>query len=466
MSVLQHEMNSGAHGLVSAVDDDVPAVVFVTSQFLPRIGGAEMSTLREAVALHALGHRIRIITLRLNRAWTEHEEREGVPVLRTGGLFLGTKLRLRFGAQWVAEIRLAWELLRSRASYDIIHMRQISFLARPVVLASIVARKPVVVKIASAGPGTGASVPAGTKTTMYVGTLDPLASYLQIPAGSEGTSDIASLRRSQWLAGLTLRLLRRRNVTILSVSQRATAHLIENGLRADQIVLQPTGVETGSYEEVYRQVEARSRVAHVPIVLYVGRYRYEKGVDVLLHAWSLVRAQGINARLVLVGGGQLQEQFAAIIDALGLQDSVELGSLRNDVRSVLGAADVFVLPSRYEGMPNALLEAMAAGLPCVATRVSGSEDIIEDGISGMLVPPGEPEPLARALVRLLTQPEEARVLGRAGHERIARYYERGDLMRQLEHVYERLTGTADARQPCDVHEAVSEPAATVTTLQE
>lgn len=471
MSTPQHEQNHTACYQESTdcatTRDPVPSVLFVTNQFLPRVGGAEVLTLREAVALRALGHHVRIVTLWLDRTWPEHEEREGVPVLRTGGLFMGTKLRLRLGAQWLAEIRLAYELLRHRSSYDIVHMRQVSFLARPIVLASILTRKPVLVQIANAGPGRHAPIPAGAKTTLYAGTLDPHAAYLEIPAGSWGASDIETLRRSQWLAGLTLRLLRYRTITFLSVSERTTTHLIENGLRADQIVLLPTGIETENYAEAFRHIESRSQSASTEprIVVCVARYRYEKGLDVLLHAWSHVRAQGINARLVLVGGGHLEGQLAAMIADLGLQESVQLAGLHNDVHSLLAQSDMFVLPSRYEGLPNALLEAMAAGLPCVATRVSGSEDVIEDGVSGVLVPPGEPGPLAAALVRLLAQPEEARVLGRAARERVVRYYERRDLMAQLTQLYRRLTGRTRAHDVSSARDSRPERAAALATRQ-
>ncbi|MGH2517244.1 MAG: glycosyltransferase, partial [Ktedonobacterales bacterium] len=207
-------------------DQKQPAVLFLTNQFLPRVGGAEVLTLREAAALRALGHRMRIVTLRLERDWPANEEREGVPVRRTGGMFIGRKLRLRFGAQWLAELHLFRELVRSRTSYDLIHMRQVSFLARPVALAALLTRKPVLVQIANAGPGRDAPVPAGAETTLYAGALDPTAPYLRVAAGSWGASDIDTLRHSQWLAGLTLRLLRRHNATFLSVSERTTAHLI------------------------------------------------------------------------------------------------------------------------------------------------------------------------------------------------------------------------------------------------
>jgi glycosyltransferase involved in cell wall biosynthesis len=438
-------------------------VVLLTNQFLPRVGGAEVLTLREAVALRAMGHETRILTLRLDRVWPRTEAMQGVPVRRLGGLFVGRKLRLKFGAQWLAEARLWLHLVRTRHTYDVIHMRQISFLARPVALASRVTGKPVIVQIANAGPGSDSPVPSSAETTLDAGTaLDPHAPYLRIPKGSWGGSDMDTLRASQWTARRTLRMLRHRAITLLSVSSRTTTYLLEDGLRPEQIVLLPTGIEPEQYAPAlaHNAERAEHPRATPPTVLCVARYRYEKGLDYLLHAWLLVRQRVPDARLILAGGGQLQQQLAHMIAALGLGDAVDLAGVRDDVKTLLGEVDAFVLPSRYEGLPNALLEAMAAGLPCVVTRVSGCEDVVLDGQTGFIVPPGQPNALADALVRVLTQPELAHALGRAGRDRAVNHYDRRDLMRQLTDLYARVIAAANG-QPSHIPSAAN----TATTAE-
>ena len=102
---------------------------------------------------------------------------------------------------------------------------------------------------------------------------------------------------------------------------------------------------------------------------------------------------------------------------------------------LLGQVDVFVLPSRYEGMSNALLEAMAAGLPCVATEVSGNEENIEPERSGLLVPPNQPEALAEALATMLTQREYARRLGCGARDRVVAHFDRNPLLLRLVNLY-------------------------------
>jgi glycosyltransferase involved in cell wall biosynthesis len=167
----------------------------------------------------------------------------------------------------------------------------------------------------------------------------------------------------------------------------------------------------------------------------VARPSYSKGVDVLLHAWArMLRAPadwraGLTPVLQVVGDGPLKSQMERIAGELGIMDSVEFLGWRTDIVDLLQQAWGFVLPSRWEGMPGALLEAMACGLPCIATRVSGSEDIICNGVDGLLVEPEQPAELADALRRVIQDTELARRLGREGRSKVVRSY-------QLRHVVE------------------------------
>jgi glycosyltransferase involved in cell wall biosynthesis len=179
-------------------------------------------------------------------------------------------------------------------------------------------------------------------------------------------------------------------------------------------------------------------------MMCVARYEYAKGVDVLLHAWGrMVRAPaewraGLNPRLQLVGHGSLRPQLERIAAALGIADSVEFLGPRTDVVDLLQQSCGFVLPSRWEGMPNALLEAMACGLPCIATRVSGSEDIISDGVDGLLVEPEQPAELAQALRRVIQDTELAQRLGEEGREKVVRDYQLIHVVEQYVALYRRL----------------------------
>src|SRR6185295_18528307 len=125
-------------------------------------------------------------------------------------------------------------------------------------------------------------------------------------------------------------------------------------------------------------------------------------------------------------------------ERLGVADRVQLLGDRSDVPDVLAALDVFVLPSRTEGMSNALLEAMAAGLPVVATAVGGNPEVVAPDGSGLLVPPDDPEAMAAAVARLLAAPAEAARLGAAARRRVEESFGARAMVRRLEAVYTAL----------------------------
>jgi glycosyltransferase involved in cell wall biosynthesis len=121
-----------------------------------------------------------------------------------------------------------------------------------------------------------------------------------------------------------------------------------------------------------------------------------------------------------------------------MAEAVTFTGVRADVPKILAALDLFVLPSLWEGMPNAVLEAMAAGLPVVATAVGGTPEVVMDGVTGLLVPPQDPSALAQAIERLLRDPDLRRTMGRAGRRRVEQHFDVRETVRQVEDLYETL----------------------------
>ena len=160
-------------------------------------------------------------------------------------------------------------------------------------------------------------------------------------------------------------------------------------------------------------------------VLCVGRLVPEKGQLILLRAAAMLRDRGVAVRLTIVGDGPLAEDIRQQIDSLRLGDAVELlGALGADqVGELYSQVDAFCLPSFAEGVPVVLMEAMAAGLPVVSTRIAGISELVEDGVSGALVPPGRPAPVAEALACLAGDRELRERWGRAGRERVTRAFD-------------------------------------------
>lgn len=173
---------------------------------------------------------------------------------------------------------------------------------------------------------------------------------------------------------------------------------------------------------------ARQRLGlrgHTKIVLTIGRLIDVKGHHYLLSAVEQVLQQQPDVVFLWVGGGPLEEELLGRVQALGLEEAVRLLGQRNDVPDLMAAADLFVLPSLVEGLPLVVLEAMAAGLPVIGTRVSGTSEVICDGVTGRLVPRGalveggDAAELAAAIVEVLSDPELAARWGAAGRSLVA-----------------------------------------------
>jgi len=172
----------------------------------------------------------------------------------------------------------------------------------------------------------------------------------------------------------------------------------------------PPPIDAAACEQARRELEIEPSDR---CVLAVARLSYEKGIDDLIDAAAEVGHGVENVKFVVLGDGPERPALQERIDALGLKRSFRLAGFRDDVWPYLAAADVFCLPSKMEGMPNALLEAMASACPIVATAVGGVPEAIEDGQCGLLAPPGAPAGLAAAIGRLLSDADLAGRLGKA-----------------------------------------------------
>lgn len=184
--------------------------------------------------------------------------------------------------------------------------------------------------------------------------------------------------------------------------------------------------------------------ADQPVVLTVGRLTVMKGQRHLVDAVPDLARRFPDVAVVILGQGHLHAQLQAQAVALGVDDRVRLPGHRADARMLLDAADVFVLPSRHEGMPLALLEAMDAGLPVVATRVIGSEEVVVDGQTGLLVRPRDPAALSAAVGRLLADPALRRGYGSAGRRRYRERFTSARMATQTAAVYEQVLQQAAA----------------------
>lgn len=176
------------------------------------------------------------------------------------------------------------------------------------------------------------------------------------------------------------------------------------------------------------------------LVLCVSRLEPEKGLAELVDAIPALAAAAPQVRVAVAGAGQAESSLRARIDELGVADRIELLGRRSDIGELLLAADVFCLPSRHEGLPLSVLEAMRAGLPCVVTAVGGIPDVIADERSGLLVEPCDPAALSAALARVVNDEGLAARLGQAASEIVERSYAPAVVARAYADLYAELLG--------------------------
>jgi len=242
------------------------------------------------------------------------------------------------------------------------------------------------------------------------------------------------LRRHGWLLGAkrqahhalyALGSGRANGLIAVSPEVKESIPVTMAGVPADKIVVIPNGVDTRRYRQSARRETTRAQLglsAGERVVAVVATFKTQKGHRYLIEAARTLANEFPNARYLLIGDGELRSDIERQIAAAGLEAPFRLLGTRSDVPELLAAADLFVLPSLWEGLPMALIEAMAAGLPVVATDVSGTRGVMLDGETGLLAPPGDAAALARAIAALLAEPERAARMGAAGRRRVERHF--------------------------------------------
>jgi len=207
--------------------------------------------------------------------------------------------------------------------------------------------------------------------------------------------------------------------------------------RSDQLVVIHNGIDSKLFLEADgSEFRDSFDLDGKPVMTMVGRLVAQKDPLVLLEACSLVKAEFM---LFLVGDGNLRDRIDRIIrDRPSLKGAVHLIGEREDIHRVLTASDIFVLSSRWEGLPRSVIEAMMAGLPVVASRVGGVAELVEHGRTGILVPPGDPVALAKALESLLRDVKLRKCMGAAGRKRALKQFNLDSMLCSTHRVYEEV----------------------------
>jgi glycosyltransferase involved in cell wall biosynthesis len=360
-------------------------VVMVSAGFWPAVGGAERQALELSRALRARGADVVVLTRRVGGA-APREEVHGVPVRRlpvfgTGAL---DSLCFVFGA-------LGW-LLKHGGDYDAIHVHLAGSPALAAALAGRWLGKPVLVKL---GGGRGIGELAASSRTV-LGRL-----------------------KLALLASLKPRFL----AVVPDLADEAREHL-----PGASIEVLPNGVDVDRYRPVSAEEKRalRARLGWTGVAfLYTGRLSWEKRLPWFAEIWEKASA-GRDARLFIVGAGP---------EVIPESPRVRVLPPVEDAAALYAAADVFVLPSVSEGLSNSLLEAMASGLPAVASAVGGTAQILEDGKTGLLFGKDDEKTAIRQIERILNDNELRTHLGAAARHEVERRYAMPIVVERLLELY-------------------------------
>jgi glycosyltransferase involved in cell wall biosynthesis len=254
-----------------------------------------------------------------------------------------------------------------------------------------------------------------------VGILDELARAVRV-------GDRLKLTTYRWHE----RWLNGRSAAVIAVSPRVAARVLAaRHVPQRRLTIIPNGIGP-------RPAVSAGEVK--PLIAYAGRLHEEKGPADLVRAFGRVRSEIPDARLRLIGDGPLRSEIEALVLADGLAAQVEMTGEIPDIGPALDGAACLVLPSHAEGLSYVLLEAMARGIPCIATRVGGTPDLIEDGRTGRLVPPRAPAELAREIVALLRDPGRARTWGENARREVRERFTLEQMVAATALVYRAIDG--------------------------
>jgi glycosyltransferase involved in cell wall biosynthesis len=364
----------------------------VTGYFPAPVGGTERQARLQAIELTRRGHKV-VVVCPHDASTVQSGAGDGIRVIRLRRLPRRPFRTLSY------LVRLLLFLLRHARDYDLVHIHLANLQADVGVLAVRLAKRPSFVKVACGGV----------------------------------QSEMQRLRR---VAGVTRWYGLRHATLVQALSPEIEDELRQIGVSQERIVRIPNGVDLKSFRPPLAAERAEARRAlglpsEAPIVLFLGRFAVYKGIADLLEAWSRVSWLG---NLVLVGTADTHGGM----ETIPAFDGIEVRPWTNAPLEYLKASDVFVHPTHADGMSNALLEAMACGVAPIATRHGATERMLTDGEDALLVSPHDPDALAEALCRLLSDPARRAEIAANAAETAYRY-SISSVTDQIEAMYREIT---------------------------
>ena len=375
---------------------------YMASQLNP-VGGAGRQAYKLSAALVRKGVSVTYVTDRRGRHCSKRElDSNGFPIVRLSMLWelFGRRAR-RFGV-YTFMTTLSWYLLRHRDEYDLIHVHSATTSTFIGVAVGHRLGKPVIAKVMNSGK----------------------------------RYDLRRLRQNRAIIGTTqMAQTILRCDRIIALNQLIKQELKDDGYPVDRIIHIPNGVEVEGAP--CRKSYALGSTVRL---IFTGRLVPEKGLDILLEAFAQVMAlrPHLDWRLCMLGEGAQRQEYREMAKQMNISDAVQMPGQVPDVTKHLCEADMFLLPSRVEGMPNALLEAMACGLPCIASQVAGNDVLIESHKNGLLVPANDATALAKGILALVDDQLLRQKVGCAARETVEARFSVDDVAEQYLELYQEL----------------------------
>ena len=369
-----------------------PGVLMVTGAYYPEVSGGGLQC-RELVRVLQDRVKFTVLTTSVDPLLPKVGEVDGVPVYR---VVVDVS---RFGSKLLATLYLASTFIRLCGRFEIVHLHGFSQKSILLVWLARLLRKKLALKLTSVGHDDPLSIRARGRMTFWC------------------------YSRADLFFGVSPRIQKLYHSSHLPLEK---FKLIPNGVDLDRF----RPIEDGERQALRRELGLPEQLI---LILFVGFFSHEKCPDLLFKAWTSARGKGLPATgLVFVGATrsryyevnpELAQKIRKEAQDLGAEKDVVFVESTHEIEKYYRASDLFVLPSSREGLSNALLEAMATGLPCVASRLQGITDVvIEHGVNGLLVPPGDATALQGALQVLLQDPIWAWELGRKARGTVENRY--------------------------------------------
>lgn len=366
--------------------------------YYPRIGGAERQLGFIAPRLQVKGFKVIILTRKFP-GLSSYEEIDGIPVHRlpVPGFKAIASLSYTISALF----------LLGKIKPDILHSHELFSTTTTSVAAKLIFHRPVVVTLHSSG---------------FFG-------------------DVTRLKK-KFLGNQRLKIFRQYVDRFITISHLVGNELIQTGINPEKLVHIPNSVDTDYFKPLPPNDETRHQIrsnlglsSDAVLIIYTGRLSEEKRPINLIKAWPVIHKRFPNSFLIILGSGQQENTIRK-----QLSEGIFMLGEVNDVLPYLQSSDIFVLPSAAEGLSVSLLEAMACGLPSVATDVGGTPEVLVDKKRGLLVPSDDIQALQNAIIDLLQQPDIRTEMGKESREFVINNFSLEMAVDRLSKLYEKLSG--------------------------